>query len=156
MHEALLAALGGISEGQFFRACGTAGGLILAGAQLPQIYHVTKRGKSRDISYMYQFIFAGGMVCFLIYYGYNHLWAVFIPSCLSLVCMCYLIGLKAYLEVVKPKRTVATAMINDLLRDDDDDDDDGFLDGLDRPLLGGASEEKKGEDEFIAYTAPGK
>ncbi|CAM9491210.1 unnamed protein product [Ectocarpus sp. 13 AM-2016] len=154
MREALLAALGGISEDQFFRACGTAGGLLLAaGAQLPQIYHVTKRGKSRDISYMYQFIFAGGMVCFLIYYGYNDLWAVFIPSGLSLVCMCYLIGLKAYLEVMKPKRTVATQMINDLLRDDDGLDG---LDGLDRPLLGGASEEKNEEDEFIAYTAPGK
>lgn len=94
------------------------------------------------------------MCCFLIYYGYNRLWAVFIPSCLSLASMSYLIGLKVYLEVLKPKRTVSRAVINRVVRDDNDDDGYDDDNGLDRPLLEGEDDNEGQEDEFLAYTAP--
>lgn len=94
------------------------------------------------------------MCCFLVYYGYYRLWAVFFPSCLSLASMSYLIGLKVYLEVLKPKRTVSRGVINRVMRDDNDDDYADDDDGLDRPLLDGEDEHEGEEDEFLAYTAP--
>lgn len=78
-------------------------------------------------------------------------WEVFAPSCLSFVCVCYLIGLKAYLDVMKPKRTAAMGMDNQILRDDDPGASGGG--GLDQPLLGGGEADAK-QDEFIAYPAP--
>lgn len=77
-------------------------------------------------------------------------WAVFAPSCLSFVCVCYLIGLKTYLDALRPKRTTARGLNDQILRDDDLDAGDGS--GLDQPLLGGEAEAK--QDEFIAYPAP--
>ncbi len=54
MKDILLGAIRGVSEDQIFDACGTAGGLMLAAALLPQIYHVAKRRRARDVSYAYQ------------------------------------------------------------------------------------------------------
>eukprot|EP00752_Nemacystus_decipiens_P005541 g5013.t1 len=147
----VLEAVRDVSQDQLFNVCGTVGGLLLAGAQIPQIYHVTTRQRARDVSFAYQFIFAIGLVMFVVYYGFHQRWAVFVPSCLSLVCVCYLIGLKTYLDVLKPKRTMSVGLNNQLLRDDDDDDNERGA-GLDQPLLGGEADAK--QDEFIAYPAP--
>lgn len=78
-------------------------------------------------------------------------WAVFAPSCLSFACVCYLVGLKAYLDVLKPKRTAVIGLSDQILRDDDLDARESG--GLDQPLL---DEEAKAQqqDEFIAYSAP--
>lgn len=76
---------------------------------------------------------------------------MFAPSCLSLVCVCYLIGLKTYLDVLKPKRTV-TIDLNHQILGNDDLGAGGGGGGLDQPLLGGEAESK--QDEFIAYPAP--
>lgn len=55
MQESLLQAIrSGVSEDQLFNVCGAVGGLLLAGAQIPQIYHVTKRQRARDVSFAYQ------------------------------------------------------------------------------------------------------
>lgn len=75
---------------------------------------------------------------------HHQLWPAFVPACLSLACGCYVLGFKAYLDVLKPKRTDATAMMDQIMRDDGDE--------LDRPLLSEA--ERQEEDEFIAYPAP--
>lgn len=54
MQETLLEAIRGVSQDQLFNVCGTVGGLLLAGAQIPQIYHVTARQRARDVSFAYQ------------------------------------------------------------------------------------------------------
>lgn len=54
MQEAFLEAVRAVSQDQLFNACGTVGGLLLAGAQIPQIYYVTTRQRARDVSYAYQ------------------------------------------------------------------------------------------------------
>ena len=54
MRETLLEVVRDVSQDQIFNVCGTVGGLLLAGAQIPQIYHVTARQRARDVSYAYQ------------------------------------------------------------------------------------------------------
>lgn len=76
---------------------------------------------------------------------------MFAPSCLSFACVCYLIGLKTYLDVLRPKRTVAVGLNNQIMRDDDPGAGGGGG-GLDQPLLGEETDAK--QDEFIAYPAP--
>eukprot|EP00903_Cladosiphon_okamuranus_P007940 g7665.t1 len=151
MRETLWEAVQGLSRDQVFNVCGAVGGLLLAGAQIPQIYHVTSRQRALDVSYAYQFIFAIGLIMFLIYYSYHQRWAVFAPSCLSFVCVCYLIGLKTYVDVLKPKRRVGMGLNDQVLGDDDLGTAGAGGDGLDQPLLGGEAESK--QDEFIAYPA---
>lgn len=54
MQGTLQKAVHGVPQDQLFNVCGAVGGLLLAGAQIPQIYHVTARQRARDVSYAYQ------------------------------------------------------------------------------------------------------
>eukprot|EP00903_Cladosiphon_okamuranus_P007938 g7663.t1 len=92
-----------------YNAAGILGSLITALAILPQIVLVVRRGSSADISYAYQAVFVVGIGCFLIYYGYYHLWEVFFPTTLSAAMMLSLVGLKFYYEGSSPSRTAAVA-----------------------------------------------
>lgn len=92
-----------LSEENIYVYIGFTGGLLLAFAQVPQIYRVHVRRSSEDISYTYQLFFAVGMVMFLIYYGYYERWAVFSTSVLSLCTILYMTGLKVYLEKIAPR-----------------------------------------------------
>lgn len=85
----------------------------------------------------------------VVWYGMNtiitnhQLWPAFVPACLSLACGCYLLVFKASVDVLRPKQTRATAMMDHIMREDG---------GVDRrPLLGETTEI---DDEFIAYSAP--
>jgi len=93
----------------------------------------------------------GVYVRFLCVWLRAQVWALFVPTCLSLACVSCLIILKTYFDVLKPKRRRRrVAGLNDqVLRGDDGDLDDG----LDRPLLGTPAEDQQ-DDEFIAYPAP--
>ncbi|CAM9843798.1 unnamed protein product [Ectocarpus sp. 8 AP-2014] len=81
-----------------YNLMGVCGGLIVACAFVPQLARVIRRKQSADISYAHLMIFVGGMVMFLVYYGYYELWEVFFPALLSMSFVILLLALKIRLE----------------------------------------------------------
>ncbi|CAM9434160.1 unnamed protein product [Ectocarpus sp. 6 AP-2014] len=96
-----------------YNLMGACGGLIVAFATVPQLARVIRRKQSADISYAHLIVFVGGLLMFLVYYGYYELWEVFFPALLSMSFAILLLALKIRLEEfpLRPRAAAAGASV---------------------------------------------
>ncbi|CAB1111983.1 unnamed protein product [Ectocarpus sp. CCAP 1310/34] len=96
-----------------YNLMGVCGGLIVACAYAPQLARVIRRKQSADISYTHLMVFMGGMVMFLVYYGYYELWELFFPSLISMSFVILLLAAKIRMEEfpLRPRAAAAGASV---------------------------------------------
>ncbi|RLN71811.1 hypothetical protein BBJ29_004850, partial [Phytophthora kernoviae] len=77
---------------------GLVGSFLVSAALVPQILKVYRSKSAKDISSVFQFVFAVGVLCITIYGLGEGLWPIWIPSTLELLAGIILLVMKHYYD----------------------------------------------------------
>mmetsp|Transcript_31925 Transcript_31925/g.42150 ORF Transcript_31925/g.42150 Transcript_31925/m.42150 type:complete len:121 (-) Transcript_31925:145-507(-) len=88
-----------MSELPIIDTVGYVGGILIAFALFPQIIQIHKTRSTKDISYWWQLVYFCGLILVLIYTVQKNLWPVLWPLLVELFFVCYLIFLKAVIDI---------------------------------------------------------